>query len=167
MPVQDHPRSRPRRGHRTPPPLTATAQGHSSKQDTTLIPPNMSNLIKKVNFKIDEFFLSKWKINWNWHDSIQECFSSDEKKITLKINLIYCISNLEIILMNICLKLCDFREIANFWVMLAGYILCYVHLTSVNIASLFYTWLLRHNKLWYYLSCCIHVVTLLNLMRKK
>lgn len=76
-------------------------------------------------------------------------------------------ASLEIILMNICLKLCDFREIANFWVMLAGYILCYVHLTSVNIALLFYTWLLRHNKLWYYLSCCIHVVTLLNLMRKK
>lgn len=89
MPVQDHPRSRLRRGHRTPPPLTATAQGHSSKQDTTLIPLNMSNLIKKVNFKMKDFFLSKWKINWNWHDSIQECFSSDEKKITLKISLIY------------------------------------------------------------------------------
>lgn len=49
----------------------------------------MSNLIKIENFKMKDFFLSKWKINWNWHDSIQECFSSDEKKITLKISLIY------------------------------------------------------------------------------
>lgn len=60
------------------------------------------------------FFLSKWKINWNWHDSIQECFSSDEKKSPSK--LVWFIdASLEIILMNICLKLCDFRENANFW----------------------------------------------------
>lgn len=129
----------------------------------------MSNLIKIVNFKMKDFFLSKWKINWNWHDSIQECFSSDEKKITLKINLIYW---------------CLFRNYFNEYLFKALWFsrnckflgnacrvhiiwLCYVHLTSVNIASLFYTWLLRQNKLWYYLSCCIHVVTLLNLMRKK